>query len=143
MTKGWKLESARHSLARKGIKTKQLTISKQDKRKEFSRIVNERAIELIQEAEKQFEKYEKTQTYSSFVQTNEKAWMAFKHKISSIAGVALVKANQIRAFTKKNPKYYNTYKSAIAMHTFSFSGDILPPPEVIKPYLNDIKRFVK
>lgn len=144
MTKGWKRESARHSLARKGIKTKQTTTAFKGERKEFTTLSNERAKELIQEARKQLNLYEKTNTYCSFSQANEKGWLAFKQKLSSIAGRNLVKSGQIKEFIRRNPKYYNIFKSAVAMHNQSLpAGDILPPAEIIEQYLKDVEGFVK
>jgi len=96
----------------------------------------------IKEAREQLEIYEKTGTYRSFVQANEKGWLAFKQKLSSIAGRRLTKAGQIKAFIKKNPKYYKTFQSALAMHNQSFAGDWLPDATAIKPYLKDVERFV-
>ena len=144
MTKGWKLESARHALARKGIETKQTKIPFKDERKEFAALSDERAKELIQEAIKQLNLYKKTNTYSSFSQANEKGWLAFKQKLSSIAERNLVKSGQIKEFVKRNPKYYTVFTSAVAMHNQSLpAGDILPPAEIIEQYLKDVARFVK
>ncbi len=143
MVKGWKWESIRHALARKGIKTKQTQIPLRDGKKEFTTLSNERAIELIHEARKQLEIHKKTNTYTSFVQANEKGWLAFKEKISSIAGRSLVKSGQIKDFIRRNPEYYGVFKSAVMMHNQSLGGDILPPAEAIEPYLKDVEGFVK
>ena len=106
-------------------------------------LLDERADELVLEARKELEVYEKTGTYRSFVQANEKGWFAFKQKLSSIAGRRLTKAGQIKAFIKKNPKYYKTFQSALAMHNQSFAGDWLPDATAIKSRLKDVERFIK
>ena len=110
--------------------------------KKFQETTDDRAEELIREARKQLEIYEKTGTYRSFVQANEKGWLAFKQKLSSLAGKRLVKAGQIKAFIRKNPKYDDTFQSAVAMHNQSFAGDILPSAKIIEPYLKKVERFV-
>lgn len=102
-----------------------------------------RAQKLIQEARKQLEIHKKTSTYRSFVQANEKGWLAFKEKISSITGGSLVKSGQIKDFIKRNPKYYGVFQSAVMMHNQSLGGDMLPSAEIIEPYLKDVERFVK
>jgi len=143
MAKGWRKESARHALARRGIETKQTQISLRDERKEFTALSNDRAIELIQEAKKQLEAYEKTNTYHSFVQANEKGWLAFKQKLSSIAGRSLVKSGQIKDFVRRNPEYYAVFQSAVVLHNQSLGGDILPSAKIIEPYLKDVEGFVR
>ena len=141
--KGWRYESARHALARRGIETKQIKIPAKDGRKEFTALSDERAEELVKEARRQLNLYKKTGTYRSFVQANEKGWLAFKQKLSSIAGRRLVKAGQIKEFIKKNPKYNEVFQSAVAMHNQSFAGDWLPDATAIEPYLKNVERFVK
>ena len=151
--KGWDKESARHSMAKKfgkappyrkkKIVASLKTIPPKDKKKELTILSNERAIKLIQEARKQLEIHKRTNTYTGFVQANEKGWLAFKQKLSSKAGRSLVKSGQIKDFVRRNPEYYTVFKSAVMLHNQSLGGDILPPAEAIEPYLKDVERFIK
>jgi len=132
MTKGWKSESARHSLASKGIKTSKKT-------KPLFRL--QRAKILINEAEKELKEYKKTGKYKNYSQATEKSWLAYKQYISEKAGKNIVKSQLIKK-ESKNRKLTDSYNEALALHTLSFGADVLLPADYIKPKIMKIKKVI-
>ena len=132
MVKGWKQESARHSLARKGIKTG--TKSKPSFRLQRAKI-------LINEAEKELKKYKKTGKYKNYNQATEKSWLAYKQYMSEKAGKNIVKSQLIKK-EAKNRKLMESYNEALALHTLSFGADVLLSADYIKPKIMKIKKVI-
>ncbi len=140
--KGWFGAQYRHALAAKGILTKQEQPSKSKEEKiDFSQI-KDRAIQLIDEAEKELNKFEETKNYIHYAQATEKAWQAYKHYLAYKSKKIHVKAPNIEKESEKlNLK--ETFGKAKLLHNLSFGGDYLPYASDIKPLIIKIKEKIR
>lgn len=100
------------------------------------------AQKLIEEAKKHLEAYKRRPNRVSFVQANEKGWLAFNRKLNALSGRNLAKSSDISKYVKNYPEAWG---SAAMMYSRS-TGElgVLPfSPSTTRDGLKILEKFIK